>query len=93
MIRETWTRYHYLTDPHGAVGYLALKNYLGNKAGQKGIFLETANPVKFYEVVEAVTGRKIPLPPAVESILHKKKQTTMLDVDYKAFKDYLLRNK
>lgn len=93
MIRETWTRYHYLTDPHGAVGYLALKNYLGKNDGQKGIFLETAHPLKFYEVVESITTHKIPFPPALQSILNKKKQTTLLDVDYKAFKDYLLKDK
>ncbi|HEV3251741.1 MAG TPA: threonine synthase [Puia sp.] len=92
-ILETWTRYQYLTDPHGAVGYLALKNYLAKNPGQKGIFLETAHPVKFYDVMESITGHKIALPPAVKSILDKKKQTTLLEVDYKAFKDYLLKDK
>jgi hypothetical protein len=44
-------------------------------------------------VMESITGHKIALPPAVKSILDKKKQTTLLEVDYKAFKDYLLKDK
>ncbi len=57
-IREVQTEYQYLTDPHGAVGFLALKRYLQDHPGDSGFFLETAHPVKFHDVVEEITGKK-----------------------------------
>jgi threonine synthase len=44
-----------MLDPHGAVGYRALKADL--KAGEVGVFLETAHPAKFTETVESVLGQ------------------------------------
>jgi len=39
----------YLTDPHGAVGLLALSESL--KEGETGLFLETAHPQKFSKIM------------------------------------------
>jgi len=44
-IRDLYNNHHYLADPHGAVGWLALQRYLGSHPGEKGYFLETAHPV------------------------------------------------
>jgi threonine synthase len=41
---------NYLLDPHGAIGYQALIEKLGED--EIGIFLETAHPVKFLDVME-----------------------------------------
>ncbi len=95
-IRDVYTKNHYLTDPHGAVGYRALIDYLaaqntaypGRK--QKGIFLETAHPVKFYDTVEPVIGRPIPLPPTVQALIGKEKQSIKIDPLYSQLKDFLL---
>jgi len=82
---------NYTADPHGAVGYLALKSYLKNKLDTEGIFLETAHPVKFLDVVEPVIGKKIAIPKQIKSVLGKKSEA--LDItSYKDLKDYLLRN-
>jgi threonine synthase len=40
----------YILDPHGAIGYQALKE--GLEKDENGIFLETAHPVKFLSVLE-----------------------------------------
>ncbi|HPH33151.1 MAG TPA: threonine synthase [Chitinophagaceae bacterium] len=80
----------YLADPHGAVGCLALERYLQTHQGQKGIFLETAHPVKFPESVERITGQPIPLPEAVRAIMHREKTSTLIGPDYEALKSYLL---
>ncbi len=72
-IREVYHDHHYLTDPHGAVGYFALQQWLAAHPGQKGIFLETAHPVKFYDVVELVIHEKVPVPEAVLQIMDKTK--------------------
>lgn len=89
-IRELYNNHHYLPDPHGAVGYLALKRYLTTHPGDKGIFLETAHPVKFYDVVEPLIGSKIPLPESVKVLLNQPKNSIRLDPDYSQLKDYLL---
>jgi len=89
-IRDVYKKYHYLPDPHGAVGYLALERYLEEHPGEKGIFLETAHPVKFYDAVEAETGEKVPLPDTVSHLLGRKKQSTRIDPDFQQLKDFLL---
>jgi threonine synthase len=82
---------NYLLDPHGAVGYLALERYLNQHPEQKGFFVETAHPVKFYDVVEPVIGEKIPLPASVEEIIYKEKVSTKIDADYNLLKEFLLK--
>jgi threonine synthase len=81
----------YLPDPHGAVAYLGLERYLERHPGQKGIFLETAHPVKFYDVVEPVTGEKIPVPPSIETIIQRPGQSTVIEADYASLKERLLQ--
>ncbi|HUS01405.1 MAG TPA: threonine synthase, partial [Chitinophagaceae bacterium] len=71
-LKEVYLKSNYLLDPHGAVGYLALKRYLQQHPDHKGIFLETAHPVKFYDVVEPITGQPVPMPAAINKLLKKK---------------------
>ncbi|MGZ8550073.1 MAG: threonine synthase, partial [Chitinophagaceae bacterium] len=68
-IREVYEQNNYLLDPHGAVGYLALKKYLECNPSSKGIFLETAHPVKFPDAVEKAAGKKIEVPSAISAIM------------------------
>jgi threonine synthase len=89
-ISQVYSKYHYLPDPHGAVGYLSLKKYLAEHPQQKGIFLETAHPVKFYDVVEPITGEPVAIPDSVKSILNRKKQSKKMEANYNDLKNYLL---
>lgn len=89
-IRDLYTRYHYLPDPHGAVGYLALERYCATHPGTKGIFLETAHPVKFYDSVEPLIGTKIPLPDSITPLLNKQKHSKKITTSYNDLKDFLL---
>jgi threonine synthase len=90
-IRSIYDKYGYLLDPHGAVGCLALQRYLENHPEYSGIFLETAHPVKFYEVVEKVTGEKVALPDSVKALLNKKKIADKIGADYQVLKHFLLK--
>lgn len=90
-IRSIKQSQNYLLDPHGAVGYLALERYLNQHPGQKGFFVETAHPVKFYDVVEPVIEEKIPLPESVAGIMDKEKASTKIDADHNALKEFLLK--
>jgi len=89
-IKSLWKHHHYLADPHGAVGALALQRYLTEHPGEKGLFLETAHPVKFYNTVEPVIGDRLTLPAAVATLTHKEKQSKKMDARYSELKDFLL---
>jgi threonine synthase len=89
-IREVYEQYGYTADPHGAVGYLALKRWLAGQPGAKGLFLETAHPVKFPDAIEKHIGKKIDWPASVAGIMNSKKVSTKMQPRYEALKNYLL---
>jgi threonine synthase len=91
-IRHVHNHDHYLLDPHGAVGFLALHRYLAQHPGEKGLFLETAHPVKFYDAVESETGEKVPLPDSVQHLLGRKKLSVRIDADFGQLKEFLIRS-
>ncbi len=90
ILKEVYLKDNYLLDPHGAVGYGALKKYLEEHLNIKGIFLETAHPVKFYDVVEPVINEKVPMPVLINDLLLLKKQSIKLKANYEQLKYYLL---
>jgi threonine synthase len=89
-IKKVFSEKNYLMDPHGAVGYVALQHYLQQHEGQKGIFAETAHPVKFFDVVEPVIEQAIAIPPAIERILPLPKESVLLENDFTLLKSYLM---
>jgi threonine synthase len=91
ILKEVYLNDGYLLDPHGAVGYVALKKYLQEHFNAKGMFLETAHPVKFYDVVEPVISQKVPMPTVVNDLLHLKKESIKMKGEYSGLKDYLVR--
>ena len=89
-IKDVYERSTYLLDPHGAVGYLSLKKFLQMHRGRKGIFLETAHPVKFPDAVEAATAKKIEIPPSISSLMKSEKKSIKMSASYESFKNFLL---
>jgi threonine synthase len=87
---DVYAQYNYLCDPHGAVAYRALEDYLHLHPNDKGIFLETAHPVKFYDVVEPVIGQTVKVPDSIKEQLTKKKNTTMIRVGAEELKGFLM---
>jgi threonine synthase len=88
-MRQVFRQYGYTLDPHGAVGYHALANYLETKQGERGLFLETAHPVKFASV-EEILGKTPEIPESVNELFARDKHSTEIDVDYSAVKEVLL---
>jgi threonine synthase len=74
--RETMKKIYdssgYVAEPHGAVGYLGLKKY-GLQENEFGVFLETAHPVKFLDVVESTLPVKVPIPTQIQKVINNKK--------------------
>ena len=90
-MRNVFSTHGYVLDPHGAIGYLGLKEYM-RTSGESltGVFLETAHPAKFKEVVEETLGGSIPLPPALEKFLQHEKKTIKMAADFGRVKEFLL---
>ena len=83
--------YKYQADPHGAVGWLALNRWLEKHPDESGIFLETAHPVKFPDVVEQFSGHAVIVPESVSELFEKKKSSEKIAADYQLFRKELLR--
>jgi len=88
-LHQLHNSFNYTADPHGAIGYLALKAYLQNETDVHGVFLETAHPIKFLPVMPKSIADNIPMPPQIEAILHKQKQSIKIS-NYEQLKSYLL---
>ncbi len=76
-MKDIYANSGYIADPHGAVGYLGLKQH-GLQANQYGVFLETAHPVKFLDVVESTIDTRVEIPTQIAAILHKEKKATSI---------------
>jgi len=79
-IKDVYDRAGYLLDPHSAIGYLGIKR-------SKGIFLATAHPAKFSEIVEPIIGRTIDTPAPLAKALERRRQILLLDAKLEAVKD------
>lgn len=90
-IRSVYRDHQYLPDPHGAVGFKALQRYQETYPERKGIVLETAHPVKFYDVVEQVINEKVAIPAAIQQQLLREKTSIKITTEGNFLKDYLLK--
>jgi threonine synthase len=88
-IKELYNEYSYVADPHGAVGYLGCKAYLKEHPDAHCVFLETAHPAKFLDVVEDTIRENIELPEQILSVMDKKKKSIKIST-YGDLKDFLL---
>ncbi len=90
VLKEIYKNSGYIAEPHGAVGYLGLKKEMQNHPNAIGIFLETAHPIKFLDVVEPVLGIQLPIPTQIESVLNKEKVSVKIKT-YDELKSFLER--
>ncbi len=87
---ELYSEFNYIADPHGAVGYLGLKKYQEQNPNTYGIFLETAHPVKFLDIVEDTIKENIDIPEKIFKQMKKKKKSIKISV-YEELKEFLLQ--
>jgi len=89
-IKEVFKKNKYITDPHGAIGYLGLKSFLNlTREDFSGIFLGTAHPIKFAETVESTLKIKMDIPERLKSILELNKKSIQIE-NYNQLKSFLL---
>ena len=90
LISEVYSKYGYLMCPHTAIAYGGLKHYL--KPGDTGVFLSTAHPCKFNDVVEPLISNEIEIPLRLKKIIQKKKQSISMNREFANFKSFLLES-
>ncbi|MBE6230350.1 MAG: threonine synthase [Bacteroidales bacterium] len=95
-ILELHKEYGYTCCPHSATGYLATKEYLQECAGlgkecsaNSIIWLSTASPAKFSEVIAPVTGQMPHIPGRLQELLNKEKEFAVMDVSTDALVEIL----
>lgn len=88
---EIYNNFNYVADPHGAVGYLGCKAYLKENPKAHCVFLETAHPTKFLDVVEDVINEKQKLPEQIKGVMGKDKVSLLIS-NYDDLKTFLLSN-
>lgn len=90
-MKQVHSKTGYVMDPHGAVGYLGLKEYQKKHPDTYGIFLETAHPVKFLDVVEDTLGVSPEIPSQIMKVMDKEKKSHKIS-SYEELRSYLLGN-
>jgi len=88
-LKEIYNEYSYIADPHGAVGYLGAKLFLEKNPDVHCVFLETAHPTKFLDVVEETIRENIDLPKQILKVMNKKKKAVEIET-YDELKLFLL---
>jgi len=89
MMKRIHDKFNYISEPHGAIGYLGLKKY-GLKTNEFGVFLETAHPVKFLEVVEETLKVDVEIPSQIKEVMSREKVATSI-ANYQELKLFLNR--
>jgi threonine synthase len=88
-VRETIRRVYetrgYLLDPHSAIAYRGLMG----RMGRVGIFLATAHPAKFGEIVEPIIGRPVDRPPPLADALAMPRHIIRIDASLDAVRSLL----
>ena len=79
----------YLSEPHGAVAYKALKPTL--EEGEVGIFLGTAHPAKFKESVENILGQPLSLPKELADVAGLTILSEEMTPEFANLRSYLLK--
>ena len=81
----------YILDPHGAIGYLGFKEYeQKQKEDIQGIFLETAHPAKFIDVVEETLDTAVDVPERLAEYGRREKKSIQVANTFAALKEYML---
>jgi threonine synthase len=88
-IGRVYHRHRYLLDPHSAIAWLALQQRLASDSEAIGVFLATAHPAKFREVVEPAIGEAVALPAVLADAIARPRRSVTMPADYAALEAFL----
>jgi threonine synthase len=94
-IYGVYDKYGILLEPHGAVAWRGMTEYLRNASDanskQLCLSLETAHPAKFPEELKGILDLDPPLPPSLEGVAKKNESFVRLENNYEMLRDFILR--
>jgi len=93
-IKDAWSNYKTMLEPHGAVGWAGLERYLESLTTRNSplaISIETAHPAKFPEEIQHLLGVDPPLPPSLAGLDARPEHYEHGPNDYHWFKGFLQR--
>lgn len=92
-MREVFGNANYVMCPHTAVAYRGLQEYR-KKTNRDftGVFLSTAHPAKFIDLVEETLGKSIDVPERLKSLLDIEKVSIKMKPEFSEFKSLLMRD-
>ncbi|WPC74660.1 threonine synthase [Vibrio porteresiae] len=79
----------YLCEPHGSIAYRVLEEQRG--ADETGLFLCTAHPAKFKEVVDSILGSDIELPAPLAKHAAMDLLSLNFDADFAQLRELLVK--
>ena len=90
LIKEVYQKHNYLMCPHTAIGYGGLRQYLNDD--EVGVFLSTAHPCKFKDIVDQLIPDEVEIPLRLQKIIDKEKHAISMSKSFEDFKSYLLES-
>ena len=91
-IHEAYQQHKLILEPHGAVGWAAMQDYIQQEAADPDMLcvsLETAHPAKFPEEIEATVGVVPETPTSLEGLEDLPEEYPVFSIEYESFRDFL----
>ena len=90
LMREIYETYGYLAEPHTAIAYGAAKQLGAPSLDNPAVFLATAHPIKFSEVIDDALHISVPVPSEIQDLLKRDSYAQPIAPEYEDFKAALL---
>jgi len=94
-IRSFYNQYGKMLEPHGAVAWAGLLEYIGNhpeSSGDNCVCLETAHPGKFREEIKNILNIEPLLPDSLYRIESRTEEYISLENNYDLLKKFIIQN-
>jgi threonine synthase len=85
IIKKVHDDFDYLICPHSSIGYLGIHDAMISRNDDvNGVFLSTAHPAKFYDIIRDIIHTEIAFPHSLKIVLNKEKKSFRMSSDYKS---------
>jgi len=92
-ITDIYEQFNYVACPHTAIAWLAVEAFKAEypSAEDTFVFLSTAHACKFPDIFSEEMAAQVDAPEQLEELKKKAKSATHMNVDFEAFKAFLLQ--
>src|SRR5262249_15625208 len=87
-IKRVYEARGYLMDPHTAIAYMGLNapGEVESHPERIGVFLATAHPAKFGEIVEPIIGRPVDVPAPLAEVMARPRHVVKINASQDALR-------